>query len=315
MSYFFIDGGGGWRYIIPYVQKKDTVIGSNHNINKFFKEFIQCNTINLKTPPTLYPNVPKNIITARKEYNKHFKHLKDEDIYLFGRFATITFFSYINKLCKTNFIHYLLQNDRELNLNQKTKTNYLYYIPMKLICKIMGVDLGITKSLGKPMWQLKENSIEKYNIVKYEVKEPEVKFPKEYKELLNGKDTLVLLNDLETLAVDPLKHSDMLAELLDFEKTIIKNHTRKPKIFGKLNAFDRFPSYVPAEIIFNNHKWKNIISLYISKTSLNPTKAKYISLYNLIHWKNPVTEEWIESITNKGTILPNTKKEFKELLC
>ena len=315
MSYWFLDGGGGWRHLINYMQENDTIVASTKNITTFFKEITSYHTINLRARPSLYENslfsVPKNIYYAKKDYDKYFSSIKNETIYVQCKYTAITFFSYIKKLRKNNTIIFVKKNDN--NFNEKEYYG-LHWIPMKLIGYILGVDVGIKKLLNRPLWYLKEKTLGDYTSLTFKQKEPNITLPPKFMAMLENKDTLVLLNDLETLAYSPRYHSDKIAQLLNKKTTIVKNHTRNPKIYGVFNDFRQFPSYVPAEILITNHKFKNIVTLYISKTSLHKSDARKICAYNMIDWKIPVTEQWIQDVTKHNTHLPKDEKEFRRLL-
>lgn len=318
MTYWFLDGGGEWRHLINYMCPQDKVIGSNTNINKFFQEFTPFTTINLRCKPTLYEgsflSIIKNIFRVRKDYKEHFSHLRNEIIFADCVVATLSFFSFIKKLSKHNRVFFCARKgviDEKFNLKEYYG---LHWLPMKLIGLILGVNINITKVLDKPLWYVKKGRLGEKGYMEYNLVEPTITFPIKYQALLEGKDTLVLLNDLKTLAYSPRNASDMVASLLDKETTIVKNHTRNPKIYGTFNDFMQFPEYMPAELLIANHKWKNIITLYVSKTSLHDSDAKKICAYNLIDWKIPVKAQWIYDVTKHHTLLPKTKEEFKEML-
>ena len=318
MSYFFLDGGGGWRYIIPLIKEEDTVIGSNDSINNYFNTFTKCNTIKLRSKPTLYPNIILNIILFFIDYYTHFRKLKNEDIYYFGRVSAITFFSHLNRLSKNNKIHLLAPKDRGDPRKWYFEQNIFvprYNFLLNAIKRILKVDAGVKLKLDKPMWYLKENTISSYDFVFYDRTEPVVSFPKKYKSLLKKKKTLLLLNNLPRVMNNPLESSNIVASLLDKEHTIIKNHTRNPEILGDLSKYDQFPPFIPAEILISNHDWDYIISVYISKTFLTNSKPIKVSLYNLFNWKHPVPDTWIKRnrIIENGVRLPKTKEEFKEI--
>jgi len=315
MSYWFVDGGGNWRKLLPLLGKDDVIIGSNDNINNFFDEFSDASVIRLETPTSLYGgSVVKNIINAKREYKKYFKDIENEKICLFGGLKTITFFSYMKKLSKSNMIFFVVPDRPDFSFFRQTDSWFLKSIPMKLIGYSLGIDIGITKLLDKPMWYLKEKTIPKYGLMKYSDKEPVVEMPDKYKKLLSGKDTLLLLNDLGTLVHSPHIVSKMISESVDFDKTIVKNHTRDPEIFGKLNEFDRFPSFVPAEILINNHEWKYIISVYISKSMMTDIDTKKLSLYKIFDWKIPVSVQWIGKCDEYNVKLPKNIEELEVML-
>jgi hypothetical protein len=319
MSYFFLDGGGGWRYVIPHISKTDTVIGSNSSINNFFQEFMNVPIIKLQTPPTLFGNNKNplyNAFQANREYDRYFKQLKNEDIYLFGRVATVVFFSYLNKLSKNNRIHFLVPHDKEGTewfFNHKPYHS-MYTPPLKLIARLLGINIGVMRTLGRPMWYLKKQTVSSYDFVQYKREEPRISIPDKYKKLMKQKTTLLLLGDLKTLTNDYEAVSNMTASLLDPKKTIIKNHTRDPPLFGPLKTFDMLPSYVPSELLIHSFDWEYIVSINLSKTLQLETDATKVSLYNLVDWNFPFTKERITTFTDKNVILPTKKEEVLDVI-
>jgi len=317
MGLWFLDGGGGWRYVIPYIKKGDTVVGTNNSINRFFEEFTEANVVRLRARPSLWDgsvrSVFRNILISRKEYKEYFRGITGQRIYLFGGLTAITFFSIVKKLRKNNTIVYVAK--RRETIYHRTYRKTPYWIPMKIIGFIMGIDVGVTKLLGKPLWFIKEKTLGNYEYLKYELKEPKIEIPKKYRKLLKRKDTLLLLNDLETLHKFPETISDNVACLLDKERTIIKNHTREPKIFGELSEFDKFPSFIPSETLINSYNWKYVISIYASKSMIYKTDSCMISMYNMFDgWINKVNEGWFKLYFGHGVLMPKNEKEFKEIV-
>jgi hypothetical protein len=310
MSYWFLDGGGAWRYVIPHLQEGDTVIGSNPNINKFFREILGVKTIDLKTPPSLYPFFLSNIIRAKLEYRKHFKHIKNDKFCLFGGITTITWFSYFKKLSKNNEISLVVPDDKSFKFFRQTEAKTLYRYPMKLIGRLMGLNIGVMDQLGRPNWYLKEAEIPNLILTKYKKIEPKIDLPDEYLK----KNYILLLNDLGTLAADAKAVSDKVAELLDPSKTIIKNHTRDPEVFGKLKDFDFLPPFIPAELIINAKEWDAIICVWVSKVLLYKTNIKKVSLYHLFNWTHPVNDEWLGWCKDEHVHMPKTEEKVLEVL-
>lgn len=104
-------------------------------------------------------------------------------------------------------------------------------------------------------------------------------------EMVQGKDTLLLLNDMDLLCEDPKATSDYIAELFDKDRVIIKNHTRDPTIYGRLQEFDRLPCHVPAEIIMRSYSFHFIVGLYMTKSLLLPVEGVELCLQPMIGWK------------------------------
>ena len=98
------------------------------------------------------------------------------------------------------------------------------------------------------------------------------------------KDTLLLLNDMSLLCKDPVYIGDYVAGLLDRKRTILKNHTRDPELFGGLSCFDRLPAFVPSEIVMRVYSFRFIVSVYMTKSLLFPVEGIKICLYPLIEW-------------------------------
>ena len=312
MAYWFLDGGGGWRFLVPYVKKEDTVIG-NPNINKFFERFIGCKTIYLKTPSSLYDGSKfsflRNIISSKKEYNEYFKKIRGEEFYTFGGLTNIVYFSYLRKLSKHNKVTYVAKSRTHGYKEYYNK----HWVLMKIIGFLMGINVGITKLLGNPLWYMKQKTVDKYQYLKYEMVEPSIDFPKKYKKLLEGKKTLILLNDFSTLANNADDIFESLVDIFESKTTTVKNHTRNPPIPKEFD-FDLFPSYIPAEILITSHYWENIVSIYITKSLLKKTKSRKISLYYLFNWKHPVNDEWIEKYKRSNVLLPKTRTELNKIL-
>jgi hypothetical protein len=330
MSYWFIDGGGGWRFLIPHIKTTDTVVGSNPQINRFFKEIIGTNVVELKTPPSLFGksflSVIPNIIRSKLEYRKYFKDIWCTSIYLHGGLTTITWFSYINKMSKykANSIYLVVPNKKNFSF-YKRDYHSIYTPFLKFIGLLMGVKIGITENFpGEPNWYMRitpkpitddsgnliEKSVDRYGLYLIKMEEPNVSLPEKYTTLLNGKDTLLLLGYIGETIENPLQSSNEVANLLDKKTTIIKNHIRDPEIFGDLKSFDVFPSFIPAEILINALNCKNIISVYPSKSLYVSTKSKKISMYRMFNWVDPVPESMIDKYVECGVKLPKTKEEF-----
>jgi len=314
MTYYFLDGGGGWRYIIPHIRKGDTIIGSNNSINDFFENFSEANVIRLKTRPSMYDKhgFLRNILSAKKEYKKYFRHIKNDNIVLFGGLTTITFFYYMKKLARHNKIQLAVPN-KDFKFFRSKPRFTKYYIPLKIIGYLLGIDAGVTILLGRPMWYLKEKTIKKYDYMIYKQKEPKIRMPDKYKELLKGKKNLVLLNDFSTLCENQTEIFDYINKLFRPEDTILKDHTRNPNLNCN-PRFKCFPSYIPSEILINSYDWDNVVSIYITKSLLLDTEKKKISLYNFFKWKFPVSDDWIQKYNDCHVFLPEDEAELKVFL-
>jgi len=325
MAIWFIDGGGAWRYCLPHIKKDDTIVGSGPAINQYFKEFHNCKVIELKHNPTLVTDrklssVYRNMVDAEKDYNKYFKNIKNEDIYLFGRVAVFTFFSFIRKLSKNNNIHLVCIggkiSDKDFFIHTDMEHSHRSFFMKLFAWYFYDLKINIKTVRGNPQWVLHEESIPLYDFFYIEPDEPRLE-NKKIDQLLDGKDTLLLMTDLKNITQNYMMASDQIARWVGGKNTVAKSHTQDFKLYGRMNDLQLLPYYIPAELLMN-HKWKNIIGAYSSKALLSAKKltdAKIITCIDLYEWKYPIDKlSWMLRMRSAGILIPETFEELKEMI-
>jgi hypothetical protein len=313
--------------LIKERQFKDLTVVVPDGLQSTFKK------LNIKTiVPKVHPNLItkgnkwhliSNIALANKEYNRYFKDLKGQEIYLFFTSWAVVFMSYVSKLSKHNKVILLRmeEDDRDVIPEYKGLTAFA----MKLIAKwFLKVDTKVLcKHTAKtPAYELNRESIPMEIIVydKFDEEMPDVFIDDE---VLAGKSILFLSSKLESEGADMQDIEKITNYLYDILETnypksyVIKGHPRDGIIYAKMKDSKHILSHQILMETLLNHDWKFIISYY-SEALMSAkirTNANVISLLHLWKWADQERKEGVIQRHNRvGVLMPKTKEELKRLL-
>jgi len=330
MTLFFISSPGQMAHrALALMNKhkfKDLTIVTTKSIKPFFEDKVDAKIVTLDVEPNLITKKTKtslltNAIKSKLEYNRLFKGIENEDIYLFFTSWGIVPISYVKRLSKKNNVYVYPEDFLENMYDEETG---LIATAMKLSAKmLLDLDVYIVKWNDVPVWELKLNSFP-MTVIKQD--DFSNKLPEEFfidKELLEGKTVLFLGSKFEIdceESEDKIELTDKVMGILD-EKFkgcySIKAHPIDKTLYGKMNNSD---SIIPAHYLSEslcNHDWKIIIGYHSEAlvSAKRHTNAKVVSLVKLYEFTNPkVRKYWIDTFEKEGILMPNNIEELEEYL-
>jgi len=327
MTIFFISSPGQMAHralsLINKEKFKDLTIVTTKTIKPFFEDKLDAKILTLDVEPNLITKDTKhklitNAIKSKFEYNKLFKHVKGQDVYLFFTSWGIVPISYVKKLSKNNKV-YLYPEDFLDNMYDEEKG--LTALIMKLSAKLLlGLDVYIVRWNNIPVWELKLNSFP-MEIIEHDVFNN--KLPKEFcidPKYLKGKSILFLGSKFEIdceESEDKIKLTNKLVNILDKHfknKYCVKAHPIDKILYGKMkNCKYIIPAHYLSESLYN-HYWDFIIGYHSEAlvSAKRHTNAKVISLVKLYDFTNPkVRQYWIDTFDKEGLIMPKNLEELK----
>jgi len=285
---------------------------------------------------TIVPDVNPNLVTsedkfqlfanikkANKEYDKYFKDVKGETIYLFFTSWAVVFLSYVSKLSKNNKVILLrMKNDdkdtfREyrglVGWSMKNIAKKYLDVETKILCK---------HTAETPSYELVRESIP-MDILVYDKFDGEFPDISTNLEELKGKKILFLSSELESEGADMKDIKEITNYLYAFLETyypksyVIKGHPRDGIIYFDMKKSKHIILHTILLETLLGHDWKYIISYYsegLVSCSLR-TDAKVISLLNLWKWKDIKRKKGVIKRQKKaGILMPETKEELRKLL-
>ena len=269
-------------------------------------------------------HIISNIIKANKEYNKYFKGLKNQDIYLFFSSWSVVFLSYVSKLAKNNKVILLRMEEDDKDVIPEYKG--LISVVMKLIAKwFLNVDTKILckHTVKTPAYELVRESIPNMEIVVYDKFDGEI--PDIFKEdpLIKNKRILFLSSEIESEGAnmgDVKKITNYVYHIFEKyypDEYVIKGHPRDGIIyFDMLKSKHIIPHTILLETLLG-HDWDYIISYYsegLMSAKLR-THAKVISLLHFWKWEDIERKEGVIERHNRvGVLMPKTLEELKVVL-
>ena len=286
---------------------------------------------------TIVPNVNPNLITkedklklfynitkANNEYDKYFKRVKGETIYLFFTSWAVVFLSYVSKLSKHNKVILLRMENDDKDVIPKYKGPIAWL--MKYIARYyLDVETEILcKHTSKtPSYELVRESIPNINILVYDKFDGEI--PDIFKEdpLVENKKILFLSSEIESEGAnmgDIEKITNYIYDIFEEhypDKYVIKGHPRDGIIYFDMKKSKHIiPHTILLETLLG-HDWDYIISYYsegLMSAKLR-TGAKVISLLNFWEWKDLERKKGVIERHNRvGVLMPKTLTELKEML-
>jgi len=305
--------------------EKIFIITKNQDIKKYC-DFVKIKCLKLNEPILSFKKL-FSLTKFKLDVDLFFisKRIKHSDkFYFFGNEISIEGF-YLAKLFseKCKVINPFLN----LSSNYKNSLNTLNGIKHKIGRKIfkwrLEIDLVFKNWKTGIAYGIDKEFLKKYNIKSFDLRKNFEKIKHEVIKNnqidLNKYDILIdggmFLND-GVIKKESLKE---LAEFLLSQKDfVVKNHPffTNPLNYFKLN--DKYPAFIPIELLFGNIK-KNFVSIYslALKSASKFKNLKAISLLELVKWENEDYKKTRKEILLNGTpgiIFLRSYSEFGDLL-
>jgi len=335
-SYFFINDYRAVLWALSIISKnegKNTIVITSKEIKKFLEYFknnnkdVEFSILYSDFDPTgLYKKksytIPLNLLKAKKFFNNNLKNVKDSNIYFFGVFNILLFYSFIQKLSNRNRLFYC-ESPQQLKgiLYEKNSNNKI----LRLITKILfNLDVYF-KKFGDTVYPYLTHKFFENNDI--EIKK-DFSLNNNIFSFMNSMDSdvLILVDDLVKFGYC-YKESfiDDMNELLRIIKSegltySIKPHPYNKNLYGDMkNDENILTEFIPANCFLSLNNWKYVIGLITTTLfdSQEQTKSKIICVIDCIKWVDnnfkKEIKEWLSS-NNERMIFPKNWNGFKKIL-
>jgi len=282
--------------------------------------------VNLNIP--IFSKNPLHYLKVYLQYeyvfNKHFKNIKNYNIYFFVKLWFEFGFMIIKRLAKDNNVFYYdcyPPNDFS-NAKHNIIKEFLLQKVFGLEMKVFSLEYDISKL--KNLY-FRENNIKILENISYPSNIGEILLDKSMGDNLKNKKVLILLEGLEyTKGVDAAKYGKAWEQILGIlkeqygeDEILVKEHPRFKTIITPLKKYsiDEL-SVIPAEIIQSIHQFNLIVG--ISSTAMffpSNEKTKIISVIELFELPEKMKYHFSFHVKrNKKIFLPVNLNNFRKCL-
>lgn len=286
-------------------------------INKYFIKFVELNTPIFSKNPFHYLKIYQKY---RYIFNKHFKNIKDHDIYFFVNLWFELGFKIIKKLAKSNKVYYYNcypPNDFSNSKHNSVKEFILQKV-FRLEMNVFSLDYDIP--VLRDLY-FKNNKIEILKNVPYSESIKNIFNKKNNWFNLKNKKVLILTGGFEYIkGVDTAKFAKVWEKILKIIKEqyydneiLVKAHPRFKSVIKPLKKYlINELNIVPAEILRSVKQFELVIG--ISSTALlfpSDVKTKTISVIKLFELPQKTMDFFFFHLNNKIILRPKNLIEFR----
>ena len=323
-NYLFVTTMSSIYYLVyPLIKKLEGevyIVTQSNQVEKFFREFTDCKIIKTNVSQNFYntksiKETLLNIFRIRLEYKRLFKHIKESNIYFFGKSWRLTVFYYIQRLSKNNSVNFI---DLKLNNVMKTKKGLRSSLMVFMTKLLLNIDIKLVErgdaesfTLDSKFLTKNKISVEKHEKIKNE--------NRINLDVMNDKDVIYVLSGLvgcnHVEEQDYVETTNIICSILEKYfpgRYMIKPHYNEEKIYETVDDDVLLPSYIPLEFLLDYP-----LKFVVGVASLGLTTTNSISLLHLFKYKDEKVKQyykdWLD-VESSNMVFPKTFGELEETI-